>query len=171
MKTKLLRMLTIMLGVFLFAGVAAASDADVLQPASATTNLDSLRVGVAGQGGVTFFNGTVINEGDNPFTVGDNMRVDREIWRIQKGGDPLKISDNVIPTLTNANDFGTAANRWKSVYAKNINLSGDLMPASDASSNIGSPDKRWEKGYFSEEVKVGNSIIINDSKIRLKLIF
>ncbi len=69
------------LGIFALVGIASASTADVLQPASATTNMESLRVGVAGQGGVTFFNGTVLNEGDDPFTVGDDVRIDGGIWR------------------------------------------------------------------------------------------
>lgn len=127
MKTKLLGSLAIVLGIFLFAGVASASDADVLQPAGATTALESLRVGVAGQGGVTFFNGTVLNEGADPFTVGDDMRVDGEIYRVEKGGDnPLKISDNVIPTATNTNNFGTDDNRWKNVYSSYGHFSYDV---------------------------------------------
>lgn len=125
MNIKLLASLAIVLGVFLFAEMASASTTDVLQPsqgglipAGATTNMESLRVGVAGQGGVTFFNGTVLNEGTDPFTIGDDMRIDGEIWRTEKGGaNPLKISDSVIPTLTNMNDFGSEDNRWRTIYS------------------------------------------------------
>ncbi len=138
MKTKLTGMLTIILGVFLCAGVVAASDVTTLQPASdiiynenvdinGSLNTDSLRVGTAGLGGVTFFNGSVLNEGaTDPFTVADDMRVDGEIWRGVKGGDPIKISDNVIPTITNTNDFGSSANRWNKLYAKNADFNGDV---------------------------------------------
>lgn len=142
MKTKILGTLAIVLGVFLCVGVASAADADLLQPASDITynenvdingslNVDSLRVGTAGLGGVTFFNGTVLNEGTNPFTVGDDMRVDGEIYRIQKGDDPIKISDNVVPTLTNTNDFGSSSNRWNNIYAKDGDYSGDISVSGD----------------------------------------
>jgi len=129
----------IVFGVFLLAGVASAADADLLQPASDITynenvdingslNVDSLRVGTAGSGGVTFFNGTVLNEGADPFTVGDDMRVDGEIWRTEKGGaNPIKISDHVIPTLNNSNDFGDSSHRWKNIYAKDGDFSEGVL--------------------------------------------
>lgn len=138
MKTKFLGTLVIALGVFLCTGVAVASDVATLQPASdivynenvdinGSLNVDSLRVGTAGLGGVTFFNGSVLNEGaTDPFTIADDMRVDGEIWRGSKGGDPIKISDNVIPTLNNTNDFGDSTHRWKNVYSVQGNFSGNL---------------------------------------------
>ena len=137
MKTKLLGSLAIVLSVFLLAGTASASTTEILQPASDITynenvdingslNVDSLRVGTAGSGGVTFFNGTVLNEGIDPFTVGDDMRVDGEIWRGSKGGDPVKFSDNVIPTLTNMNDLGSSSKRWNHFYSVQGNFSGNL---------------------------------------------
>ena len=131
-------MLGIMLGVLLFAGGAFAADANMLQPASdivynenvdinGSLDTDSLRVGTPGLGGVTFFNGTVLNEGVDPFTVGDDMRVDGEIYRIQKGGDnPIKISDHMIPTLTNVNNLGTNSNRWGEIWGNDIFSKGFL---------------------------------------------
>ena len=127
----------IVFGVFLLAGVVSASDADVLQPASTITyNEDvdvngtlfanSAYIGEPGIGGVTFFNGTIINNSDDPVTFGDDVRIDGEIFRGSKGGDPIKISDNVIPTLNNANDFGNSSNRWKSVWAKDADFSGNV---------------------------------------------
>lgn len=114
MKTKLLGALMTVFGIFLFMGVAVASDADVLQPASTITyneNLDvngtiyanSAYIGEPGIGGVTFFNGTIVNNSAAPVTFGDDVRIDGEIYRSEKGGKPLKISDNVIPTLNNTN--------------------------------------------------------------------
>jgi len=164
MKTKLLGSLAIVLGVFLFAGVAVASTTDVLQPAGATTSLESLRVGVAGQGGVTFFNGTVLNEGTDPFTVGDDMRIDGEIWRVEKGGaNPIKISDHVIPTATNTNNFGTSANRWKNVYTKDISFSGDIIPTTQpgwtrSDSSIGSETKQIKKVWTDQANIRQNSV-------------
>ena len=131
-------MLGIMLGVLLFAGGAFAADANMLQPASdivynenvdinGSLDTDSLRVGTPGLGGVTFFNGTVLNEGTDPFTIGDDMRVDGEIYRIQKGDDPIKISDNVIPTVSGYNDLGSTDNRWDNFYSNSGNFKSKLQ--------------------------------------------
>ncbi len=52
-----------------------------------TMMFDSIKVGRQGEGGVTFFNGTIINnttgEGDSdiPVTFGDNVRIDGRVWR------------------------------------------------------------------------------------------
>lgn len=143
MKTKISKMMlwfsgiAVFSGCLLLAGIAAASDANVLQPAAvitynedlevnATGRFDSVYIGKQGVGGVTFFNGTIINSttdsggADLPVTFGDGVRIDGEIWRgPSKGttdGQPLKISDSVIPTLTNTNSFGSAANMWKDIY-------------------------------------------------------
>ena len=100
MKTKLLGAIAIFTGLFLCVGFVSASDADVLQPAGATTSLESLRVGVAGQGGVTFFNGTVLNEGSDPFTVGDDMRVDGRVYRGDISG-PASAPGDDTPFIIN----------------------------------------------------------------------
>ena len=100
---KLLGTIAIVFGVFAFAAFASASTADVLQPASdvvydenlivnATGIFDSVRIGKQDVGGVTFFNGTIVNEttdassNGNPVTFGDDVRIDGEIWRGEKGG-------------------------------------------------------------------------------------
>lgn len=63
-----------------------------------------LKVGSQGVGGVTFFNGTIINEttnsgADNPVTFGDNVRIDGTIFRgaTEGPGDdyPIKLNDDV----------------------------------------------------------------------------
>ncbi|PIS42695.1 MAG: hypothetical protein COT24_02210 [Candidatus Kerfeldbacteria bacterium CG08_land_8_20_14_0_20_40_16] len=63
-----------------------------------------LKVGSQGVGGVTFFNGTIINETtnsgvDNPVTFGDNVRIDGTIFRgaTEGPGDdyPIKLNDDV----------------------------------------------------------------------------
>lgn len=65
----------------------------------------SIKVGKQGVGGVTFFNGTIINAttGSNgngvPVTFGDDVRIDGALWRGENSGtgdsQPLKIDDNV----------------------------------------------------------------------------
>ena len=131
--TKVFSVIAVFFGLFLVFGLASASTADLIQPASAITyneelivnatgRFDSIYIGKQGVGGVTFFNGTIVNAtttdgAGNPVTFGDDVRIDGEIWRIEKGGDhPLKISDHVIPTMDDINNFGTADHRWKDMY-------------------------------------------------------
>lgn len=69
-----------------------------------TLQVSSLKVGAQGTGGVTFFNGTIVNNTttkgvNNPVTFGDNVRIDGDIYRGATIGTndslPLKINDNV----------------------------------------------------------------------------
>lgn len=70
-----------------------------------TLTVQSLKVGDQGTGGVTFFNGTIVNQttttagADNPVAFGDNVRVDGTIFRgaTEGPGDdyPLKLNDDV----------------------------------------------------------------------------
>lgn len=72
---------------------------------AATLTADSLRVGKQGTGGVTYFNGTIINEttgaggANNPVTFGDNVRIDGTVYRGATAGTsdamPFKINDNL----------------------------------------------------------------------------
>lgn len=63
-----------------------------------------LRVGSQGVGGVTYFNGTIINEttnngADNPVTFGDNVRIDGRVHRGATAGTgdtmPFIVNDNM----------------------------------------------------------------------------
>jgi hypothetical protein len=95
------------------------------------SSLDFLRVE-----GVSYLGGTLVNPTDAPITLGDNLRVDGEIWAgPQKGtGDnlSLKISDTMIPTLTNLNDLGSENKRWRNIYTSgnikgnHLSLTGDI---------------------------------------------
>jgi hypothetical protein len=142
MKKAILPILIIILGVFVFMGFASAdSDAEILQPAEQTTNFESIRVGVAGQGGVTFFNGSVLNE-EGPYVIADDLRIEGSVWRgSSKGmadGQALKIADAMFPELTGANDLGSTNLKWRNLYlsnnlhVKNANLSGNLDVAGNA---------------------------------------
>lgn len=102
---KHLRKLTIGLisvaAVFAVMGSTMAATSFVNQ---GTVEFDSIKVGKQGSGGVTFFNGTVINNttgvssSDNPVTIGDNLRVDGRIYRGATPGtsdtQPVIINDN-----------------------------------------------------------------------------
>ena len=75
--------------------------------------VDSLKVGEQGVGGVTFFNGTIINQTtdattgeDKPVTFGDNVRIDGRVFRGAVAGTtdamPFIVNDNmeVIGSIT-----------------------------------------------------------------------
>lgn len=72
--------------------------------AAGSLSVDSLRVGSQGVGGVTYFNGTIVNNTttnnlDNPVTFGDNVRIDGRVYRGSVAGTsdskPFIINDNV----------------------------------------------------------------------------
>ena len=131
-----MKKLGILIGVFgLFAlvGVASASQADTLQPAQTITyneevvvndtiRVDSAYIGQQDVGGVTFFNGTIVNstttdDVGNPVTFGDDIRIDGQIFRTEIGGDdPLKIADTLRPQTTATYDLGTTTNEFQNAY-------------------------------------------------------
>lgn len=89
--------LSVVLSVGVFSGVAYAAsinaaselggqDGDFFDFGNTTIKVGSLRVGSQGVGGVTFFNGSIVNDTktyghDNPVTIADNLRVDGGIQR------------------------------------------------------------------------------------------
>lgn len=100
---KLAFFLGLAIAIFVSAQVAQATQVidDALQ-------VNSLKVGQQGIGGVTFFNGTIINEttgdndADNPVTFGDNVRIDGRVYRGATAGtsdnQPFIIDDNAEVT-------------------------------------------------------------------------
>ncbi len=134
--------------LFVLTAVALASDADLLQPASTVTynedlnvngtgRFNSVYIGSEGVGGVTFFNGTIVNVGEYvPVTFGDDVRIDGQIWGGPNKGNvsdqALKIADTLLPGLTNANDLGSDSLKWRNLYlagvlyGNNVNLDGTL---------------------------------------------
>jgi len=70
-----------------------------------TVIVDSLKVGAQSVGGVTFFNGTIVNDttdstgADNPVTFGDNVRIDGRVYRGATAGTgdsmPFIVNDNM----------------------------------------------------------------------------
>ena len=72
---------------------------------AAGMSFEWLRIGAQDVGGVTFFNGTVVNEttdsdgNDNPVVFGDNVRIDGRVWRGATAGTsdtmPFIVNDNM----------------------------------------------------------------------------
>lgn len=84
-----------------YAATPAGNDASLLN--KGTVEVDSLKVGKQGTGGVTFFNGTIVNSTtengvDNPVTFGDDVRIDGRVFRGSSAGigdsQPFIINDN-----------------------------------------------------------------------------
>ncbi|NQV00486.1 MAG: hypothetical protein HQ538_07135 [Parcubacteria group bacterium] len=118
--TKALGLLTIVFGLSITVNSVSASPANSLQPASSlvvedelevsgTTRTYSIRIGAQGYGGVTFFNGTIINEttdadtgAEMPVTFGDDIRIDGSLWRGENAGvglddsRELTVNDDMI---------------------------------------------------------------------------
>ncbi|MBU1119437.1 FapA family protein [Patescibacteria group bacterium] len=71
-----------------------------------TMMMDSVKIGRQGEGGVTFFNGTIVNittnDGvDNPVAFGDNVRIDGRIWRGATSGPEAADAENPMPVIVN----------------------------------------------------------------------
>lgn len=81
-----------------------------------------IKIGQQNTGGVTFFNGTIVNSTtksgkDNPVTVGDNLRVDGAIWRTEEGGsNPLKVADTMVPNKDGVYSLGSSSLKFKNAY-------------------------------------------------------
>jgi hypothetical protein len=112
-----------------------------------TIVVDSLKVGAQGVGGVTFFNGTIINDtktstgGDNPVAFGDNVRIDGRVYRGALAGvtdtQPFLVNDNmeVAGSLTAAS-LSTGALTATSLVGAGIVSSDNLASNSVTSAKI-----------------------------------
>lgn len=132
---KLAFILGIAIAIFVSANFANATQTinDALQ-------VTSLKVGQQGVGGVTFFNGTIVNEttdddgNDMPVTFGDDVRIDGRLFRGATAGtsdsQPFIINDNleVVGSLTigstNVVSALTALNSTTSSLQSQINAKG-----------------------------------------------
>ncbi|NQU99953.1 MAG: hypothetical protein HQ538_04395 [Parcubacteria group bacterium] len=136
-------------GLFALVGSVSASTANIIQPAEDVTYNENIIVtsdySITAEGpgyfqgglhidSVTFFNGTAVNNSttddgeDIPFTIGDNARIDGEIFRTEVGGDnPIKLADSIKPQTTAIYDLGTSSNRFRNIYLEgNITTNGGI---------------------------------------------
>lgn len=108
MKNKVSIGMLIIVFLFVAAGVAfAATEWGGDNTFTGTVNWfpNGIKIGQQGTGGVTFFNGTIVNEtttdsGDGiPVTFGDDVRIDGQLWRGETAGSgdsmPVKINDDL----------------------------------------------------------------------------
>ncbi|XOU94324.1 MAG: hypothetical protein ACNFW9_05795 [Candidatus Kerfeldbacteria bacterium] len=128
MKKKLLTLVVVVASIALTAGIVNAAtshnvtsqfgpEGDIFQ-VDGTMKMRSTMIGEQGVGGVTYFNGSIINTTtnagvDNPVTFGDNVRIDGRVFRGATAGTadsmPFIVNDNmeVTGSLTVASLLGT----------------------------------------------------------------
>ena len=115
MKKSLILTVVVIASVVLTVGVVKAASLNVTSTLGGASGdsfdldgtliVDSLKVGAQSVGGVTFFNGTIINNttnstgADNPVTFGDNVRIDGRVYRGATPGTandtPFIVNDNM----------------------------------------------------------------------------
>ena len=110
---------------------------------SETMHLPDVHIGSQGSGGVTFFNGTIVNEtttadgADIPVTFGDGVRIDGPIWRGESRGTsddmPVKFADSIDPLLTNINNIGSPPFKWQDIYYNGTLHGGGAQFGNDVS--------------------------------------
>lgn len=104
-------------------GDAASRSEDNVFTAITNWFKKGIKIGEQGTGGVTYYNGTIINNttdangNDNPVTIGDKLRVDDLLYRMEIGGTyPLKIADSMVPYRDASYSLGTTTYKWKDLY-------------------------------------------------------
>ena len=127
---KLKILLTVVLSLALSTGIVYAATRNITSTLGGASGdifevsggfkVASLTVGAQGTGGVTFFNGTIVNNtttsgADNPVTFGDNVRIDGRIYRGATAG-----TSDTLPVIIN----------------DNLEVAGSLTVASIASSGV-----------------------------------
>jgi len=184
-KTSTTFVLTTIAGAFLLSlacfGNVTAATTDALQPADTITynedlivngtgRFDSIYIGKQSTGGVTFFNGTIVNNttgdnsSDNPVTFGDNVRIDGSIQRGAAGindGKPVKIGDDfrVDGVIWGGPNKGNVADGQSLVYADS------MRPAMDDINDFGSSSYRWKNGYYSGTLAAGILTVQGDATV------
>ena len=139
---KLAFFLGLAIAIFVSAQIAQATQVidDALQ-------VNSLKVGQQGEGGVTYFNGTIVNEttGDddanNPVTFGDNVRIDGRVYRGATAGTtdvlPFLINDNVeVAGSLTSNSFSTGALTASTLNAASSVTAGTVTTTSLSTDSI-----------------------------------
>ncbi|MFH1598262.1 MAG: hypothetical protein ABIB97_04315 [Patescibacteria group bacterium] len=129
-----------------------------------TMLFDSIKVGRQDEGGVTFFNGTIVNNtttggADNPVTFGDNVRIDGRVYRGSSPGtsdtqpfivnDKMQVTGNLSVASLTVTDNQTISGTLtlgdgdpaaaKKILAGNIQITedGDAIATYDTTTDCG----------------------------------
>ncbi|NQU99423.1 MAG: hypothetical protein HQ538_01685 [Parcubacteria group bacterium] len=120
---------------------------DTALHSSETMHIPDVHIGGQGVGGVTFFNGTIVNEttdengGNLAVTFGDTVRIDDYIYRNAPGAAdemPVLIGDGLSPALDDSNALGESDRRWQYLYVSD-NIDGDDVVHEDNLSVTNTP--------------------------------
>lgn len=152
--------------------LAEQAPAESLQPASSggVGQFDSLRVGSQGTGGVTYFNGSIVNSttgdsgSDNPVAFGDNVRIDGYLQRgtgRTNDGMPVWVGDDARfdGVMWGGPKKGNTADGQSLVMADAV------RPAMDDTNDFGSAGYRWKNGYFTRNLSAGMITTTGDATI------
>ncbi|MFH1367009.1 MAG: hypothetical protein ABIH38_03400 [Patescibacteria group bacterium] len=149
---KLQVVMTVVLSLFISTGIVYAATRNVTSTLGGATGdifevsgglkANNLTVGAQGTGGVTFFNGTIVNitttaGADNPVTFGDNVRIDGRIYRGATAG-----TSDTLPVIIN----------------DNLEVAGSLSVASIASSGVVSSANLADNAVTSAKITDGTIV-------------
>jgi hypothetical protein len=158
---------------------------------AAGISADWLRVGTQASGGVTYFNGTIINNTtgtggvDKPVTFGDNVRIDGRVFRGAVAGtadtQPFIVNDNmeVVGSLTTTGGIvydhtvsGLSATTIKGaidelgVSLKNLINGSELSAAGGTQKVAALPTTTWTgSAYYASTLPLQNGLTAQTSTI------
>jgi hypothetical protein len=127
---------------------------------------DWLRVGTQGEGGVTYFNSTIINDttGDNdannPVTFGDNVRIDGRVYRGATAGTadtlPFIVNDNMEVTGTlGVTGILTVGGLSGTGIVSSDNIADGVVVAADLASNSITSAKITDSTIVATDIAAG----------------
>ena len=161
-----------LIATFIFASISYAatinvttkldgSSGDFFDLTGSTLEVGSLKVGEQGIGGVTFFNGSIINNttdtygNDLPVTVSDNLRVDGSIQRgHNQSGDTwgVKIDDD-------ATVFGDLNATGASHISGNVRIDGQIQRGHNL------PSDQWGVEINDDLTVFGTSLTVDSRNV------
>ncbi len=110
-------------GVTAVAATPAYTDQDNTFTSIVNWFKKGITIGEQGSGGVTFYNGTIVNNttdddgNENPVTFGDKVRIDDTIFRMEEGGSyPVRFGDTVVPAVGSTYSLGSSSFGWNNLY-------------------------------------------------------
>lgn len=133
---------------------------------------DWLRVGSQDTGGVTYFNGTIINEttgtggADNPVTFGDNVRIDGRVYRGATAGTddslPFIVNDNMeikgSLTIDGGITFGTS-DTISFIVNDDVEITGNLAVTGSITADSYDSKSAGEYSFLDSIVQISPTVL------------
>jgi len=177
---------SVVVGVFsvlaIFVVASVAFSAVTTFKGQGTFEVDSLKVGNQGTGGVTAFNGTIINNttgangSDQPVAFGDNVRIDGRVYRGSTAGTsddkPFIINDNaeISGTLEVNGKTVTGTKRYEGTI--DTGNDGDFISTYDYDTDCTTPDSgTWAKQSHAHFKKITVTEASMDAPINIRVFY